>query len=89
MTAKITFRPSEVQADDVYEVLGSGFTAGQFFSVAAYEPTFWSSGRVGADGTFKAQFTALHAGEIKHQAKEQGENGKLRQRATATLKVDD
>ncbi|MGH9149586.1 MAG: hypothetical protein ACRD0F_04530 [Acidimicrobiales bacterium] len=87
--AAIVFDRNPVAVGSEYRVSGSGFRANAWVTVGAHfaDATWWTSMVTDAAGTFAYSFTATSAGDVLHEAKEQGRNGSLRLKATATLTV--
>lgn len=87
--AQIMFDRSDVKVGETYHVSGSGFRPNTWVTVGAYFPdtTWWNSQLTDAQGRFDLAFTATSAGQIYHEAKEQGNNTRLRVRATGMLTV--
>jgi hypothetical protein len=88
--ASIAFNPSQgVVVGAQYQVTVSGLRANAWVTVGAYYPdtTWWSSGKTDGKGTFSCTFTATGSGQILHEAKLQGSNGRVRLVASATLTV--
>jgi hypothetical protein len=85
--ALITFDRAQVMVGETYHVNGSGFRPNTWVTVGAYfaDTTWWNSQITDGSGRFSLAFTASSAGSIYHEAKERGNNGRLRLRATATL----
>jgi hypothetical protein len=88
--ATITFDSTQVTVGMQYRVTGTGFKANTWVTFGAYYPdtTWWSSGVTDGQGNFAATFTATGSGQILHEAKEQGNNGRVRLMASATLTVN-
>lgn len=87
--ARVTFDPSSAVVGQQYRVNGTGFRANTWVSVGAHfaDTTWWGSQVTDGQGKFSLVFTATSAGQVLHEAKEMGNNGRLRLRATATLSV--
>src|SRR5947209_4102201 len=88
--ASIAFNPSQgVAVGAQYQVTVSGLRANSWVTVGAYYPdtTWWSSGVTDGNGNFSCTFTATGSGQILHEAKLQGHNGRVRLMASATLTV--
>jgi hypothetical protein len=85
--AVITFDRPEVMVGEAYQVNGSGFRPNTWVTVGAHfaDTTWWNSQITDGSGSFSLAFTATSSGSIHHEAKERGNNGRLRLRATATL----
>lgn len=85
--AKITFDRSQVMVGETYHVNGSGFRPNTWVTVGAHFPDtiWWNSQITDAQGRFSLAFKATSAGQIYHEAKEQGNNGRLRLLATGML----
>ena len=85
--AQITFDRSQVMVGETYHVSGSGFRPNTWVTVGAHFPdtTWWNSQKTDAQGRFYLAFKATSAGQIHHEAKEQGNSGRLRLRATGML----
>lgn len=85
----ITFDPPTAVVGQQYTVHGTGFTPNAWETVGAYyaDTTWWASAIADSHGSFTVTFTATSAGRVLHVEKEQGSNGKLRERASATLTV--
>lgn len=85
--AKITFDRSQVMVGETYHVNGSGFRPNTWVTVGAHFPDtiWWNSQITDAQGRFSLAFKATSAGQIYHEAKEQGNSGRLRLRATGML----
>ena len=85
--ARITFDRSEVTVGETYRVNGSGFRPNTWVTVGAHfaDTTWWNSQMTDAAGNFSLAFTATSPGQVVHEAKERGNSGRLRVRATATL----
>ena len=85
--AKITFDRSQVMVGETYHVNGSGFRPNTWVTVGAHFPDtiWWNSQITDAQGRFSLAFEATSAGQIYHEAKEQGNSGRLRLRATGML----
>jgi hypothetical protein len=88
--AKITFTPSPATSGSQYTVNGSGFRPNTWISVGAHfaDTTWWNSKVTDSSGNFSLTFTATSSGQVMHEAKEMGNNGRLRLRTTATLTVN-
>lgn len=75
-------------AGSQYTVVATGFAANTWVSVGAhYDTTYWGSAVTDASGTARIAFTALSAGQIYHEAYQQGNNGRMRFMTSATLTV--
>jgi hypothetical protein len=87
--ATISFSPAQTTVGSQYRVNGSGFRANTWVTVGAYfsDTTWWNSQKTDAAGKFSLLFTATSAGQIYHEAKQQGNGGRLRLMTTATLTV--
>jgi hypothetical protein len=87
--AKISFDPSSAVVGQQYRVNGSGFRPNTWVTVGAHfaDTTWWNSQVTDGQGNFSLAFTASSAGQIYHEAKERGNNGRLRLRASGTLSV--
>jgi hypothetical protein len=87
--ATIEFAPSSVVVGDEYRVVGSGFRPNTWVTVGAHfsDTTWWNSQISDAQGNISLSFTATSPGRVDHEAKQQGQNGRLRLLATATLTV--
>lgn len=85
--ATITFDRSQVMVGETYHVNGSGFRPNTWVTVGAHFPDtiWWNSQITDAQGRFSLAFKATSAGQIYHEAKEQGNSGRLRLRATGML----
>jgi hypothetical protein len=85
--AQITFDAAQVMVGETYHVNGSGFSPNTWVTVGAHFPDtiWWNSQITDAQGRFSLAFTATSAGQIYHEAKEQGNSGRLRLRATGML----
>jgi hypothetical protein len=85
--AAIGFDRSEVMVGETYRVVGSGFRPNTWVTVGAHfaDTIWWNSQITDANGGFSLAFTATSPGSVYHEAKERGNNGRLRLRATATL----
>jgi hypothetical protein len=79
-------RPS-VMVGETYVVNGSGFRPNTWVTVGAHyaDTTWWNSQMTDGAGRFSLTFRATSAGNVLHEAKERGNNGRLRLQATATL----
>jgi hypothetical protein len=96
--ATLTFAPATtaVAADAAiavgqqYRVNGSGFKPNTWVTVGAHyaDTTWWNYQVTDSLGNFSLVFTATSAGQIYHEAKEQGKHDRLRLVAGATLTVD-
>ena len=88
--AKITFDQASVAVGQQYRVNGSGFRPNTWVAVGAYysDTTWWNSQKTDGQGTFSLLFTATSAGQVYHEAKQEGNNGRLRLMTTATLTVN-
>ena len=86
---KMTFSPASTTLGSQYRVNGSGFSANTWVSVGAHfsDTTWWGSMKTDGTGKFSLLFNATSRGQIYHEAKEQGRNGRLRLVSTATLSV--
>lgn len=87
--ASITFDSTYVTVGQTYRVNGSGFRPNTWVTVGAYyaDTTWWNSQVSDAAGNISLSFTATSAGQVRHDAKQQGANGRLRLLASATLTV--
>jgi hypothetical protein len=87
--ATMSFSPTQTTVGSQYWVNGSGFRPNTWVTVGAHFPdtTWWNSQKTDGAGRFSLLFTATSAGQIYHEAKEQGKSGRLRLVATATLTV--
>lgn len=87
--AKITFDPPTVVVGTQYRVNGSGFRANTWVSVGARysDTTWWASGLTDDQGNISLTLTATSAGEILHDAYQQGRSGRFRLKTSATLSV--
>ena len=87
--ARMSFDPTTAVVGQQYRVNGSGFRANTWVTVGAHfaDTTWWNSQQTDSQGRFSLTFTATSAGQVLHEAKERGNNGRLRLRATATLTV--
>jgi hypothetical protein len=88
--AAIVFDPGTVVVGQQYQVKGSGFRANTWVTVGAHysDTTWWSYGVTDSQGNISVTFTATSSGQIYHEAKEQGKNGRLRLAAYGTLTVN-
>ena len=87
--ATITFAPGTATVGQLYTVTGSGFRPNPWVTVGAHfaDTTWWNSQVSDAQGRISLSFTATSPGSVYHEAKQQGNNGRLRLVATATLTV--
>jgi len=87
--AKITFDPAQVVQGTQYLVKGTGFSANTWVSVGAYysDTTWWASGVTDDQGRFSLTLTATRAGQVLHEAYQQGKSGRFRLKTSATLTV--
>ena len=87
--AQITFDRSQVMVGETYYVSGTGFRPNTWVTVGAHFPDtiWWNSQITDAQGRFRLAFKATSAGQIYHEAKEQGNSGRLRLQATGMLTV--
>ena len=87
--ASIAFDSTYVTVGQTYRVNGSGFRPNTWVTVGAYyaDTTWWNSQVSDAAGNISLSFTATSAGQVRHDAKQQGANGRLRLLASATLTV--
>jgi hypothetical protein len=87
--ATISFAPTQVVVGSDYRVNGSGFRPNTWVTVGAHysDTTWWNSQLSDAQGNISLPFTATRTGSIYHEAKEQGNNGRLRLVTSATLTV--
>jgi hypothetical protein len=87
--ATITFDQATVVVGQQYHVNGSGFSPNTWVTVGAHfsDTTWWNSQVTDGQGSFSLVFTATSSGQVYHEAKEQGNNARLRLMATATLSV--
>src|SRR5919108_25835 len=87
--ASIAFSSASVSVGQQYQVNGSGFKPNTWVTVGAHfaDTTWWNSQVTDGQGNFSLAFTASSAGQIYHEAKERGNNGRLRLRASGTLSV--
>ena len=87
--AAISFDPAQVAVGDQYRVNGSGFGADVWVTVGAYfsDTTWWNSQKTDSEGKFSLVFNATSPGQVYHEAKQQGNNNRLRLMATGTLSV--
>jgi hypothetical protein len=85
--AAIAFDRPQVMVGETYHVNGSGFRPNTWVTVGAHfaDTTWWNSQITDSNGSFSLAFTATSPGAVYHEAKERGNNGRLRLRATATL----
>jgi hypothetical protein len=83
----IAFDRAQVMVGETYHVTGSGFRPNTWVTVGAHfaDTTWWNSQITDSNGRFSLAFTATSPGTVYHEAKERGNNGRLRLRATATL----
>jgi hypothetical protein len=88
--ASITFNPTAAVVGQEYLVVGSGFRPNTWVTVGAHfsDTTWWNSQISDAQGKISLSFTATRPGQVYHEAKQQGQNGRLRLLATATLAVN-
>ena len=87
--ATIAFDTSSAVVGQEYHVVGSGFKPNTWVTVGAHysDTTWWNSQVSDAQGRISLSFTATSPGQVYHEAKQQGANGRLRLLATATLTV--
>ena len=87
--ASIAFDTSSAVVGQEYHVVGSGFKPNTWVTVGAHysDTTWWNSQVTDAQGRISLSFTATSPGQVYHEAKQQGANGRLRLLATATLTV--
>lgn len=85
--ARIAFDRPAVTVGETYRVEGSGFRPNTWVTVGAHfaDTTWWNSQMTDGAGRFSLAFTATSPGQVVHEAKERGNSGRLRVRATATL----
>jgi hypothetical protein len=88
--ARLQFNPTTGVMGQQYTVTGSGFSANRWVSVGAHfsDTTWWASGQTDGQGRFSFTLTATSAGQIYHEAKEMGSNGRLRLKTSATFTVN-
>jgi hypothetical protein len=88
--ARITFDPATAVVGQQYQVHGTGFAPNTWETVGAYysDTTWWASAVTDGNGNFTVSFSATSAGKVLHEAKEQGNSGRLRLRASAYLTVN-
>ena len=88
--AKITFAPAQATVGSQYTVNGTGFRPNTWVTVGAHfaDTTWWNSKATDGQGNLSLTFTATSPGQVLHEAKEMGKNGRLSLRATATLTVN-
>lgn len=88
--AAISFDPSSAVVGQQYRVNGSGFRPNTWVTVGAHfaDTIWWNSQQTDGSGRLSLTFTATSAGQVYHEAKERGNNGRLRLRATGTLTVN-
>jgi hypothetical protein len=88
--ASVAFQSTDgsFTAGSEYTVVASGFPAKTWVSVGAhYDTTYWGSAVTDSSGTARIVFTALSAGQIYHEAYQQGNNGRMRFMTSGTLTV--
>ena len=88
--AKITFAPAQATVGSQYTVSGTGFRPNTWVTVGAHfaDTTWWNSKVTDGQGGFTLTFTATSPGQVLHEAKEMGKNGRLSLRTSATLTVN-
>jgi hypothetical protein len=88
--ATLQFNPTTGMVGQQYTVNGSGFGADHWVTVGAHyaDATYWASGKTDGQGNLRVTLTATSAGQIYHEAKEQGNSGRLRFKTSATFTVN-
>lgn len=85
--ATMSFDRAAVTVGETYVVNGAGFRPNTWVTVGAHyaDTTWWNSQITDGAGRFSLSFRATSPGTVQHEAKERGNNGRLRLQATATL----
>ena len=87
--ATLSFDPGTAVVGQPYRVNGSGFRPNTWVTVGAHfaDTIWWNSQLTDSQGRLSLAFNATSAGRVYHEAKEMGNSGRLRLKATATLTV--